>query len=338
MKRVASLLFLSILVSSVFPVSAIAYTYERPTFDRPSFDSMVSERFSFNRIVVQESSYSNSTEEEAPVINEDIHVVVIEDQQQQDIYETVSEEAPLTTKKLTLYELGLLQIAAHDLFNVDRDTEIDHENGKLDLSTILDHGDDYIAIGGEARNRENIILFTVAKKYGELYERYLRQRNTPEEAREKVVWRYHYELGDVYEKLFGELMPAAKDGEVTMTENLALRTIHDLLPGHVKMNGQMFETIDPSLIGKTLSWIEMKAETDPLDGEFNDVFRDVIIVIPPDTILTIDLFERDSSLASQFGTDFTFEHFMEELSDGRYNTDDDVMILIRSLFAKGLNF
>ena len=46
----------------------------------------------------------------------------------------------------------MLQLAAHDFFNVNRELEIDFENVKLDLGTLLDHGDENIPFGGEFRN------------------------------------------------------------------------------------------------------------------------------------------------------------------------------------------
>ena len=77
-------------------------------------------------------------------------------------------------KQIRLLDLGVLQLAAHDLFNVDRDIEVDFENGKLDLSTLLidtktgiNFEDEDIAQGGEVRNRENkwkYNLFFSAKK------------------------------------------------------------------------------------------------------------------------------------------------------------------------------
>ena len=243
-----------------------------------------------------------------------------------------------TSKRLSLRQLGLLQLAAHDFFNVDRDTEIDHENGKLDLSTLLDHGEEFIALGGEPRNRENIILFSVAKDYGEDYQKYRSWGLSHDHAYSIILKEYHAELGDVYLELFGEYLPSPKTGEATMTENLAFRTIHDLLPGEITLGGETFMTLDHSLVGRSLSWSELRSqETDELDGEFNDIFRDIQILIPPSTILHIDLLERDSSFASQFGTDFTFEHFMSELEDGKYDSHDDVMHHIENLFAKGLN-
>lgn len=244
---------------------------------------------------------------------------------------------PEPSSTISLKHLGLLQLAAHDLFNVDRETEIDAENGKLDLSTLFDHGDEYIALGGEPRNRENIILFSVARKYGIRYDR-LRDRGVREKTARKIIIRqYHRDLRKAYYYAFGETMPRARSGEATMTENLALRTVHDFLPGFVTIDGESVMTVDASLHGRHLTRKELQARSDELDGVFNDVFRDVVIFIPPDTILHIDLLERDSSFADQFGTDHSFEHFLSEVEDGSFDADDDVMRHIRSLFAKGMN-
>ena len=223
-----------------------------------------------------------------------------------------------TNTTITLKQLGLLQLAAHDLFNVDRDTETDTENGKLDLSTLLDYGSDNIALGGEPRNRENIILFTVAKEYGEKYEGYLERGYSTDRAYKKLIKKYHQELKGVYKAVFGEKLPKARPGSVTMTENLALRTIHDLLPGRISVDGQEFVTVDASLIGKALSKKELRVKSSELDGHLDQEFLDVIITIPPDTIMHISLLERDSSFADQFDTEHSFEHFMKELEDGMY--------------------
>ena len=53
----------------------------------------------------------------------------------------------------------MLQLAAHDFFNVDRgdfvtpESATEHEDGKLNLSTLLDHGDENIIRGGESTTR-----------------------------------------------------------------------------------------------------------------------------------------------------------------------------------------
>jgi len=235
---------------------------------------------------------------------------------------------------ITLRDLGLLQLAAHDLFDVDRETEIDRENGLLDLSTLLHHGEENIALGGEPRNRENAFIFTVAATYGEAYLRYLERGFTPEQAYERTLKQYLDDLARVYELTFGEPVPTPQVGEVTMTENVALRTIHDLLPGTMVVAGKTMSVIDPTLIGTKLTDKELAQPSAVLDGTIDEAFLDVTIIIPPDMVLEIDLMERDSSFAEQFQTEHSFEYFLSELTDGSYDTDDDVMHYIRDLFAK----
>jgi len=237
---------------------------------------------------------------------------------------------------VTLKDLGVLQLAAHDLFLVDRTLEIDHENGKLDLSTLLDHGDENITIGGEPRNRENIMLFTVASEFGEKYLKLL-DKKSPEDAKKDIIKKYHKQIKQSYKRAFGESLPEAMEGKVTFTENLALRTIHDLLPGNITVNKTVTPVLDVSLHGKTLSKSELRQPSSKLDGQFDSEFRNIRIVIPPNIDITIDLLERDSSFAQQFETDFTFEHFLGEISDGSYDKEDQVMQQIRNLFAKGLH-
>lgn len=238
--------------------------------------------------------------------------------------------------RINLRYTGLLQLAAHDLFNVDRETEVDSENGLLDLSTVLDHGDENITLGGEARNQENPLNFTVAADYGNRYLALLDEGKTVDAARAAVVAQYHRELARAYKKLFGEDMPAAAAGTVTMTENLAFRTVHDVLPGEIRVNGERLSIFDESLAGVSLSRDDLKRKGDTVNGQINDVFLNIVFETPAGEIV-VDLLERDSSFAQQFNTEVTFEELMAQLEDGKYNTDDLALQFIRTLFAKGLS-
>lgn len=244
---------------------------------------------------------------------------------------------------VSLEDLGLLQLAAHDFFNVDRGdfetpgSATENEDGKLNLSTLLDHGEENIIRGGEFRNRENIMLFTVASEFGEIYLA-LKEIVEEDKAREIIIMIYHNALKDVYERTFGEPFPDPEEGDATKTENLALRTLHDFLPGHIKIDGKMTSTLDPDLFGTTLSDSELQQESDKLDGKFNHEFRKIRIVIPPDVDIVIDLLELDSNFADQFSTSSSFEDFLKELEDGSYDADEVVMEHIRNLFAKGQDF
>jgi hypothetical protein len=98
--------------------------------------------------------------------------------------------------------------------------------------------------------------------------------------------------------------------------------------------GTLTPILDMSLQGKTLDHKDMMQMSKPMDGTFDPAFRNVTIFIPPNNTSTIDLLERDSSFATQFHTDFTFEHFLDELKDGKYDKSDDVMKVIRAEFAE----
>jgi len=258
-------------------------------------------------------------------------------------------------KHITSEDLGVLQLAAHDLFNVNRcigqPTCVveDHENGLLDLSTLFedtvlggDFDDATIAIGGEPRNRENIMLFTVASELGEIYVD-LRSNNVPEDdAKNMVVQIYHEKLADTYQKTFAEEFPPRDDSSTSQTDldqqNLAFRTIHDFLPGKIKFNNKFVSTLDPSLIEETLDKKELKQKSSKLDGKFDDEFRNIKICIPNGPCIIVDLLEADRSFGFQFGTEDSFDSFLEELEDGLYDEDDRVMIHIRTLIGKGQSF
>lgn len=236
---------------------------------------------------------------------------------------------------ITLYQTGLLQLAAHDLFDVDRETEIDAENGLLDLSTVLDHGEDNIATGGESRNSENILNFTAAKKFGDIYLNYKEEGDS--NARKKTIQKYHNDLAKAYKKLFGTDLPSPKDGSVTMTENLALRTVHDVLPEEITFNAQTVDIFDPSLAGQVLAKQERRTPSETPDGQIAEAFQNITLPTGPDSFIMINLLEKDRSFGEQFQTDVSFDTFMAELKDGRYNQNEEGYKHIRELFAKGLN-
>ena len=243
--------------------------------------------------------------------------------------------------QVTLEDLGVLQLAAHDLFNVDRmngipGTGVDNENGLLDLSTLLDHGHSNIAMGGEFRNAENIMIFTISSELGAMYLNF-EQSVGPQLAREQTLEAYHNMVKQSYLNAFDEQVPNAIFGCVTMTENLAFRTVHDFLPQEIQIGDPpiTISIFDLSLFGQTLTIPERMALSSPLDGTFDPDFT-IDIFIPPPVSKTVNLFQADSSFAVQFFTDFTFEFFLSELNDGLYNPDEDVMKQIRSLIAKGL--
>ena len=284
---------------------------------------------------------------------------------------------------ISLKDLGVLQLAAHDLFNVDRGdgssaaVATDFENGKLDLSTLFidmksptldSFSNADIALGGEPRNRENIILFSVAADIGQMYvDNILINGLSEPAARQIALDDYHMRFNEAYENAFGESVPDPIKGCVTMTENLAFRSVHDFLPGHIRLDtaapvgitgadAEFLTIFDPLLgipagLGFTppfddasmnanghtglLSFEELEQSTSELDGLFDIEFLNINIMIPPSTLITVNLLDADHSFGVQFETTHSFQDFLDELIDGSYDPNEKVMIEIRNLIAKG---
>jgi len=233
--------------------------------------------------------------------------------------------------------LGVLQLAAHDLFDVDRTIETDFENGLLDLSTLFrnmrgdgsTYSDAQIMMGGEFRNAENVMIFTTASELGG---KYVMEKNKPgvsaEQAKQIVLADYNNRLEIAFLATFGESIPTPGSGCTTMTENLALRTLHDFLP----------EFIDSTFIFdfpffSTLTPAQQDMDSSALDGEFDFAFANPTLI--PALGITLNLLEKDQTFGIQFDTLYSFDFFLAELENESYDPDDEVMKQIRNLFAKG---
>ena len=247
----------------------------------------------------------------------------------------------------TLEDLGILQIAAHDFFNVDRcdginaECAVDFENGKLDLSTLLfdpttgePRLDDDIRKGGELRNRVSILIFTMSSELGEKYLE-LRDKFGEELAYEKILHIYHNKVKQAFQTTFDQPFPKPQSGEVDANHNLALRSGHDYLPGNVIFDGELVNVF--MLTGEKFNQPERKQSSSKLDGVFDEEFLGIDICIAPGFCINVDLLEADRSFGDQFDTEFSFDHFMVETSDGRYDKDEDVTKLLIELFARGIN-
>jgi hypothetical protein len=262
-------------------------------------------------------------------------------------------------KHVTAEDLGVLQLAAHDLFNVARgdgetkESATEFEDGKLNLSTLFvdtansntPFSDDIVAIGGEHRNRENIMLFTVASYFGEKYNEHVANGINSADAKNLVVQEYHDKLADSYKKAFGEEFPGEGDFinplEDRFQQNLALRTIHDFLPGKIKFDNRFVSTLDPDLRLEKLNEKDLKQKSSKLDGKFDKEFLDINICLdPPECtfIIVANLLEADRSFGTQFETEESFDDFLEQLEDGLYDEEDSVLDHIRTLMARGQNF
>lgn len=260
-------------------------------------------------------------------------------------------------KHVTAEDLGVLQLAAHDLFNVDRgDRETyedanEQEDGKLNLSTLFvdttkggdEFNDETIALGGEIRNQENIMLFTIASDLGQTYLD-LRELHGENTAKDMVIDLYHEKLAKAYKHAFGEEFPPVdmdmSSIDTLHQQNLALRTIHDFIPGQLKIDKKWVSTLDINLQRQTLDDKELKQKSSKMDGTIDEEFIDAIICFSPDpnSCIEVDLLEADISFGYQLKTPEKFEEFLEQLEDGLYDEDDSVLDHIRLLMARGQNF
>ena len=264
---------------------------------------------------------------------------------------TLEANAEPPHKRVTLRDLGVAQLAAHDFFNVDRgnrtdaDTATEREDGKLNLTTLFmdtitgeKFTDAEIALGGELRNRENIMLFTVASEYGERYLE-LKEEMSAKKAQKQVIKEFNAEIREVYVRMMDEPYPDKIKGktEATATENLALRILHVLLPGKIMVDGKMVSTLDPDLRGMKLTDEELEQLSKKLDGKFDQAFLNIVICFfnPPFCLEPFSLLVADQSFGDQFDTEFTFDHFLDEVKDGSFDSGEDVLEQIRNLFAKG---
>jgi len=293
-------------------------------------------------------------------------------------------EKRFKTNDTQLIHLGYLQLAAHDFFNVERDAHCDenleecaedHENGKLDASTVLfdpkggqcdyeksrlgqDDCELYsitdIKHGGEIRSSENIMISTAGAEVGERYLKFVNDYGE-EEAYDKILEFYHIQLRKAFEETYQQEFPEPTDGELTQLNNLALRTTHDLLPERIEFDGCYLEDsdglcslfiIDPR--GDKLSEKEQRQRSVPVDGTFLDQFLDIEFCpiapedLPPDGFcITVDLLEADQLFGAQFGLDYSvegdrFDSFMADLEDGHFDDGEEVTELIKEAFAVGL--
>ena len=261
-----------------------------------------------------------------------------------------------TTK---IIHLGYLQLAAHDFFNMDRTKEKDSENGKLDLSTVLFnpkagkcdfekslkhkascalYDDSAIANGGEIRSVENIMISTAGAEVGEKYLQFVEEYGE-EKAYEETVSFYHEQIKKAYEESFHLKFPEPQDGEVTNLHNLALRAGHDFLPAEIVFNVELTSlcVIDP--LGEKLSKKEKRQPSSPVDGVFDEEFTGIdFCPVPPFFCIKVDLLAADQSFGEQFGLGAdTFDEFMKELEDGKFDKTDQVSILLDEAFSRGIN-
>jgi len=281
-------------------------------------------------------------------------------------YSVEAEAHPNKDKNTTkIINLGILQTAAHDFYNFDRcgddpDCAFEKEDGKLNLSTVLYepksgdctfedaidedneecemYNDEQIANGGEPRNSENIMIFTASSALGEKYLK-LEEKYGPEKAYEKILKKYHKQIKKAFEQTFHQKFPKPQEeGVVNNNHNLALRTVHDMLPATIMKEGNPDPVSVFQFPIEKLTKKEQRQQSEPLDGVIDSGFRPIIFCPDggPICIPILDLLIADQTFGSLF-TDSSFDDFMVDLTDGHYDKDEPVTQLIIEQFAMGIN-
>jgi hypothetical protein len=229
--------------------------------------------------------------------------------------------------QITLQDIGVLQVAAHDLYNVNRITGVDSEDEILNLSTLFNYGQQNIANGGEVRNSENPVTHTVAVNLGKFYQTQIDKGFSIDQAKKMTVAKFMGQLNIAYSHAFNQPFPKPepKQPEVNHFDgDLALRTLHAFIPGTIKLDdGRTVGILDQSIASKILSKSELVQLSRPLTDTFDPSMRNITVFSTAcNCMVTIDLFERDSSFATQFHTTYTFEQLMAQLADGKYDKTD----------------
>ena len=103
-------------------------------------------------------------------------------------------------------------------------------------------------------------------------------------------------------------------------------------------NGKSTSLFDINPLGEKLSEEEKIQPSSPVDGLFDKKFLKIKFCPAPGFCIEVNLLEADQSFGVQFGLGAdTFDEFMAELEDGRFDKTDQVSILLEEAFSRGIN-
>lgn len=214
-----------------------------------------------------------------------------------------------------LRDIGVVGLMSHDIFAWDHKAEVNTENGRLDLSTIFDweNGTRWEK-GGNPKNGENAPVYTITMQLVKFYKNELKT-NSPEVARQKTVVHFQGMIKESFERLSGLTFPhEGVNGKVTNTEQAALRGLHDILPGRVKLFNRPLRKelkVTNAFNAKfKLNEEELNQELKDFDGDYDDEYKNIKI---PFTKVVINLKEVDRKFIEKF-SDLKQEEMLLELA------------------------
>lgn len=204
---------------------------------------------------------------------------------------------------MLLKDVGIIGLMSHDIFAWDRQSEVNTENGRLDLSTIFDYGGgSQWQTGGNPKNAENAPVFTVTMYLVDYYKARLAAGDDAVAARRATVVEFHGILQESYSRVMGLSFPQEASLELpNNTEQAALRAMHDILPGRVLLfdrPGRSELVLTNFMTAKTrLNEKEMNQQLRNFDGDYDTEYKRIEI---PFTGKIVNLMEIDREFIEKF--------------------------------------
>lgn len=202
-----------------------------------------------------------------------------------------------------LYDVGVIGLMSHDIFAWNHETEINSENGRLDLSTIFDfeNGQRWEK-GGNPKNSENAPVYTVTMNLVQYYKERLKITQDPVRARQETVRLFHEQLKESYQRAFGVAFPiSGVDEKPNNHEQAALRSLHDILPGRIALYdrfGRKELKLTNFLTAKThLNEKELLQSLKNFDGDYDQEYKEISI---PMSTKKLNLKEIDGKFIEKF--------------------------------------
>lgn len=202
----------------------------------------------------------------------------------------------------TIRDVGVIGLMSHDIFTWDHKKEINLENGRLDLSTIFDYENGTRwEKGGNPKNSENAPVYTVTMELVNYYKKLLDTGLSPESARQWTVRYFIGQIEESYVRVFHVPFPTrAVNGKPTNVEQAALRAMHDILPGRIKLYGRWnrheLVLTNPYKAKTFLNKKEMDQAIKNFDGDYDEEYKKIKIPFGP----TLNLMEIDQKFIEKF--------------------------------------
>lgn len=242
---------------------------------------------------------------------------------------------------ILLKDIGLMGLASHDMFAWDRKSEVNTENGRLDLSTIFDynHGKRWKK-GGNPKNGENAPVYTVTMMLVDFYKAEMKKGFSADDARRSTVKHFHSQLEESFQRMSGQKFPTVgTNAAVTNVEQAAMRGLHDVLPGKVKLFGRKKAELILTDVWKAKTFLnekEMNQEIATFNGDYDKEYKNIKI---PFSRKTINLKKVDGEFIEKFSPYKQAEMLKElaKVGQGEIRIEDVSFIHhLDELFSKGI--